>query len=119
MKNSLLLCFAAFAFLGSAARAVPTEDELAKRYDFVAVVTHTSDGRFNRIGKTWGNLNESSTEVKKGVRLLLGLARDRDPDFPFFGDLYFAGWIGTNEIFMRFPADDIKNGRMDGIDDGG
>ncbi len=112
MKTILLLFFTIFAL--STCFAAPTVEELAARYDYVARVTHTSDGRFNRVGKTWGNLNDTATQVTRTI--LVGITKDRDDYFPYWGDLYFEKFIGTGEIFIRFSK--VNGNVLEGIDDG-
>jgi hypothetical protein len=86
--------------------------DLASRYDLVGRVTKTSVLKWNTNPdrKKSGRIYPVDPGKVPGGALFVGLARDNDPDMPYFGDIYVKGVVfGYNEIFVRIHE-------VDGLD---
>lgn len=79
-------------------------NDLASRYDFVGVVTHTSVLKWNTNPdrSKGGRIFPVDPEKIPGGAPYVGLVKDRGSEMPFFGDIYVKGTLyGYNEYFVR------------------
>jgi hypothetical protein len=95
--------------------------DLASRYDLVGTVTHTSNYKWaknSELGKE-GRLFPVDPEKISGGVLYVGLVnvKDRDPAFPFFGEIYVKGTIyGYNNVLL-VRISEVNEKQMKAIDD--
>jgi hypothetical protein len=122
MLSHFTVALLAVAALNVPLRASPQDHikDLASRYDLVGRVTKTRVLKWNtnpdrkKSGRIW----PIDPEKVPGGALYVGLARDRNPEMPYFGDIFVKGRLfGYNEIFVRIH--EVKGLEMRGMDDDG
>lgn len=94
--------------------------DLASRYDLVGRVTKTSILKWNTNPdrKKSGSIYPVDPEKVPGGALYVGLVRDRDPDMPYFGEIFVKGTLyGYNELFVR--VHEVEGLNMRAMDDQG
>ena len=105
MKHLLIILFAT-TLLGAYAHAEDKKiSELAARYDYVGIVTHIRQPKWNIDGSHTRLSPVDPQKAPKG-RILVGLFKNPlDEDFPLKGRLYIESWWKERHWDMAFTQE--------------